>query len=379
MTNFEDVFGAEPQEYLLKFNEFLSERGLPAMPCPLVAIDDGYNQVNAAFWRLEEDGSFSIGQRKIKSRGKRGRHLQTFGGEGVGIYSSGDDEYTISPNLAEPEDTRTDDYAKTPLNRFLVHAILNSMGITNGMEVALVTGLPVGHYLRDGTGVNTKLVEAKKKNMLVPVVVGIDKSPSARVVRHGVLPEAISGIVDWVIGDNGQAARDPSIPRMAIDIGGNTTDLAVIFNTQEVAETITVKYGVSHMRDKLRMLVEDKLDFVADSMTIDEVLDTKKAHVFGTEESFEDEWVQATNDVLKNIYQELKALNRKYPSIKELVGFGGGVELCKSVIRSEFSQIQTMDNSDGSNAVGALKFSTFGEIEKIVSEIMEGRKEAAEA
>lgn len=140
--------------------EYLKSVGL-RIPFALVATDDGYNQTNSAYWTVV-DGQLAIAEDKIQSRGKRGRHITNMtGSETRGLFASGDDEYTISDNVYEPEDTRTDGYAKSPLNRFVVHAALHRIGFKSGDDVAVVTGLPLEQYRTGPDGINSSLISAK--------------------------------------------------------------------------------------------------------------------------------------------------------------------------------------------------------------------------
>ena len=367
MNNQYENYFKDTESYLSELNQAFKSKGLPETPHILVADDDGYNQNNLAFW-VVDNGKLQIGEAKIKSRGKRGRHLQTFGGSGVGIYSSGEDEYTISQNLAEPEDTRSDDYCKTPLNRFLAHSALNSIGITNDEKVILITGLPIAQYMKTD-GINEKLIKSKTANMKTPVKLGPNKTPSAEIVYHGVLPEAISGIVDWIMDEDGSVVNDPNITRMALDIGGNTTDMAVIMPGNEVGKVATAKFGVSHMRDALKTLLEDKFEMALDSKVMDEALEDGVAHIFGEANDVSAERETAITKVLKDIFHSADTFRKEFPSIREMVGFGGGVALCQEVLTKKYPQLKTMANPDGANARGALKYTTYGLLGDIVVQL----------
>lgn len=349
----------------LDIQQYLDEQGLD-LPCPLIGIDDGYDQINMAFW-VKRDGKLTIEEAKIKSRAKRGRHISNFQGSGVGLYSTGGETYTVSENLADHEDTRTDEYPKTALNRFLVHGGLNKIGLTGGQPVAIVTGLPIKTFMRTGGGVNEKLLDAKRANMMTPVTCGLEGKPSASVVFHGVFPEAIAGIADYLIDDEGnlREGRDPDVVRMALDIGGNTTDMAIILPGHEVGAIETIKHGVSHMRDRLRVILEDELELTLDSMSLDEALHTRKVSLFGEQKDVSEQWERAVSDVLTDIFHAAEAFRRKYPSLKEMVCFGGGAALCEDVIRTQFPSVAMVERPDGANARGYLKFATYDSIDEI--------------
>jgi plasmid segregation protein ParM len=354
MKDFKDV----------KMSEYLEQVGF-GLPCPLVAIDDGYDQTNCAYWVFEND-VLTIKEKKIKSRGKRGRHAISMQMKGVGLYASGTDVYTIRDTM-DHEDTRTDDFPKKPLNRFLVHAILNDIGITNGQEVAIVTGLPLTTYMPEMGEVNTRLIEAKTQNMKVPVTTGVNNAPSAKIAYHGVFPEAIAGLADYLIDNNGKVREgvDFEQVRMVLDIGGRTTDMAIVLPGNDIGAIETVELGVSNMREGLRKRIENKLSLTLDSMCLDEALQTKNCCIYGDDNDVSAEWNEAVYEVLNLIFASAEDLRRKYPSIRETICFGGGAALCESMIKDKFPFVKMAENPDGANARGYLKFATLDAIDSI--------------
>jgi plasmid segregation protein ParM len=349
---------------------YIKEIGLN-LPCPLVAIDDGFDQTKVAYWVIE-NGVRTIKEDKIKSRGKRGRHAISMQMTGVGLFSSGDDVYTIRDSM-DYEDTRTDDFPKKPLNRFLVHAGLSKIGISNDQEVAVVTGLPLLTYMPSMGEINQKLIDQKRENMLTPVTVGINKTPSAKIVFHGVFPEAIAGLADYLIDNNGKPREglDFDVVRMVLDIGGRTTDMAIILPGNDIAKIETIDFGVSHMRDHLRKLIENKMELTLDPISLDEALQTKSAYLFGTQEDFTDEWNQSVSHVLRDIFESASELRKKYPSIREMICFGGGAALCEDLIKEQYKEVKMTENPDGANARGYLKFASLDNLEAIKAAITE--------
>ncbi|UUA75136.1 ParM/StbA family protein [Cellvibrio sp. QJXJ] len=340
------------------------------LPCPLIAIDDGFDQTNTAHWAME-NGVLTILEDKIKSRGKRGRHAISMSMEGVGLYSSGDDVYTIRDTM-DHEDTRSDDFPKKPLNRFLVHAALSKIGITGGQDVAVVTGLPLTTYMPVLGEVNQRLIDAKRENIMTPVTVGVGNTPSANIVFHGVFPEAIAGLADYLIGNDGKFREGMSfdVVRMVLDIGGRTTDMAIILPGNDIAKIHTINFGVSNMRDTLRRMIESKLDMALDSISLDEALMTKQATLFGKLEDFTKEWNTAISSVLKEIFNAAGDIRKLYPSLREMVCFGGGAALCESMIREQYPEVKMVENPDGANARGYLKFASLDNIDPIRDAIL---------
>lgn len=353
----------------INMTQYLADIGLNS-PVPILGVDDGYNQINLAYWVLR-DGVLTIAEDKIPSRAKRGRHIHGITSGAAGLYCTDNTEYTVRATLADAEDTRTDDYAKTVLNRVLVHAGLNHVGLTNGQGVAISTGLPIKmYYGNTDSGANDKLINAKTENMLSPVTLGIGKTPSAKIHFHGVYPEAIAGIVDYLMDNSGASivGRDPNAIRMALDIGGNTTDMAIILPGLEIGAVETIRFGVSHMRDALKAILEDKFELSLDNMSVDTALNTQKLALFGGDvHDVSADWEKAIASVLNEIFSAAEQFRRKYPSLQEMICFGGGASLCESVIKSQFKNIIILDNPDGANARGFLKLASTGDLAQIIA------------
>lgn len=332
-------------------------------PVRVIANDDGYNQNNLA-WLEWQDGVFVIKEDKIRSRGKRGKHSSTLSFDSVGLFSTGDEFYTIGDNLPDSEDTRSDEFSSSPLNRFLVHCALKKAGVVSGEQVAVVTGLPLKQY-GNVSGPNMRLINAKRKNMLTPVTVGTNQSPSAEIIYHGCYSEAIGGLYDYLLEIKSDGTADyregiePEAIRMVLDIGGNTTDMAIIHPDNTVPYMDTIKYGVSHIRDKLKLLIENEEDAPMDNLVIDEALMERKAFVFGEMKDYSALWSSAVTSVLNDIFREVDVFKKQSPGLREIIVFGGGSALCEDVIREKYPMVKMVQNPDGANARGFLLAAMF--------------------
>lgn len=350
------------------------------LPVPLIGVDDGYDQIKTAYWALE-NGQLAIHVEKIKSRARRGVHAHAVGGQGMGVFTTGGEKYTVRDTMNSHEDTRSDDYPKSMLNRVLLHAGLRNLGLGGGQGVAVVTGLPPKAFYSDvsATGVNEKLVEDKTENMMVPVRYGIDQNPGAEILFHGTFPEAIAGMIDYLIDDQGRPREGVNQDQtlMGLDIGGNTTDLVVMAPGNEVLQKETIRFGVSHMRDRLRGLLESKHDLPLDDLLLDQAIATRKMHPFGETKEVDEEWEKAVNDVLVDIFSETERFRKRYPSLSGMVCFGGGAALCSEVIKARYPSVKMMPNPDGANARGFLKMATLYYQETIRDYIAESTAHSA--
>lgn len=346
-----------------------------AMKVPLIAIDDGYAQCNYAFVDVEMvDGvaELVIREGKIPSHGRRGQHV--VGGMGAaasGLYSCEQtgESYTIHQYVSKPEDTRTTEYPVSSLNRFLIHSILFELGL-GGHDVAILTGLPLDQFLDGEGGINTPLLARKAENLTKPVVAGVMKRPSANVVYVGTYPEGVSGMVDYMINQYGEKRVQEGVVRLGIDIGGNTTDLAILLPDNQIGAHKTESSGVNHVRDKLRSLLIKRFSYEPDQALLNEALMTRQITWFGAQpESVELEVNEAVMSVIDPIMREIDGFKKEYPSLREIVGFGGGVLLMGSVIKAKYPHIQIIEDADGANARGFLKYAITDSLDAIMGSI----------
>ncbi|SIQ98610.1 ParM/StbA family protein [Marinobacterium stanieri] len=376
--NAHDYFkGKSVQEYLAEMNQYHFEGELIV---PLVAIDDGYAQYNSALMVIEmADGEakLKIVEDRMPALASRGRHTAGMAGGALNLYGRVDtgEEYTVSQYLANPEDTRTDDYATTTLNLMLVHAALDRLGLA-GEEVAIATGLPLKQYMAGDDERNTRLIDKKCANLMSPCYIGTGSKPSAIVHSVKVYPEAVCGMIDYLVdeyGDNREGV-DPNVVRLGLDIGGNTTDMAIILPGNQVGARQTIKYGVSHVKDRLRQLMNARFDLHPDEAMLEEALRTGFVQWFGGEkENVEAEVRDAISTVMDPILEAVKAFMRDFPSLREIIGFGGGMALMQNSIRERYKNIIILDNPDGANARGALKYSLLSDLEEIMEQVNNSR------
>lgn len=167
---------------------------------------------------------------------------QAFAGEddGTNCYKVGERVYTVvgDANVGKSSmDTRVVDYPTSPMNKVLVHHALYMAGL-GGMDVSLVTGLPVNRYYNPATGKpNIDYIKAKTDFLLNDPPVNLNGSVQlANIVAHRVMSEAVAGYFDAlirVVGGKGVIDEEfdamvEDMPVTVVDIGGNTTDTATL-------------------------------------------------------------------------------------------------------------------------------------------------------
>ncbi|WP_286241244.1 ParM/StbA family protein [Neptuniibacter halophilus] len=346
------------------------------MLVPIIASDDGYAQINMAWLELVLDGESVVArimEDQISAIAKRGQHLNAAMGGATHLYGveEGGVEYSVHPYIFEPEDTRRAEYATSELNLCLIHAGLDRLGLA-GEKVALLTGLPLEECLDGESGFNEMLISRKVKNLRRKVYVGKSGNPSAEVVFAGVYPEALAGMMDYMLDEYGNLRDgvEENVARLAIDIGGNTTDLAIVLPGGVVGEKLTLKQGVKHVKDKLRLNLMKRFDYEPDDMMLEQALKTCKVSWFGgLEEDVTPEVENAVDSVMSPLTKQIDAFKKKIPSLREIVGFGGGVALMEDLIREKNPNIIIIDNPAGANARGFLKSALLYSFDEIMADV----------
>jgi len=196
-----------------------------------VGVDDG----NYGIKLVLGDGSCHY----MPSRAARGhKPVVALTGEAAQdcAYTVGDQQFTVVENYAliQAEDPRhmSEPYPVSALNRVLVHHALLRAGL-GGQECTIVTGLPIDDFYIAGAK-NADLIDRKMANLTASAIA--NKNPSVRlptIANHRVISEGIAAYFDLLLDFDGN--EDPETLKLVsdralavIDVGGSTTDIAVI-------------------------------------------------------------------------------------------------------------------------------------------------------
>lgn len=203
-----------------------TSKSAPVTAPAIVAVDDGYAQV-----KLYGDGEGAPVIRSLRSSVRNGRHsIGELSGDGaISSYTTEEgQQYTVS-DLVKGESTQFDGFHTSPMNRVLINHALIEAGYS-GKPVVLWAGLPVGDFY-EGSTKNQAAIDAKIANLRRAVTSDVPGGPvPAELVGIRIGCQAVSAFVDWFIDDDFNE-RDVDISRVAVvDIGGRTTDIALILN-----------------------------------------------------------------------------------------------------------------------------------------------------
>lgn len=321
----------------------------------LVAIDDGF---------ADTKGATDCGvEAKIASIGCGGTFGSALGGEDLGAYETENRRFTVGRNV-DAEETRFEGYATSPLNRVIVHHMLRQLGL-GGQNIKLASSLPVLHYFNpDGTP-NENRIAAKRKNLAVPVK-ALAGSPCAVIVENIVFPEALSAYVDFAVDESGNVSSEISGPVAIADIGGNTTDTAVLLQGSENEPpridfkrcgTDTIGVMNVYQRVKQSILQKFELDSISQA-AVRSAVATSKITLFGEETDVAD----IVNSAIEQVgVQILDAVGRrigKAGDLHKVIFVGGGALVFRSVVET-FRHGFVPQNPDMCNARGMIKYLKF--------------------
>lgn len=320
-----------------------------------VGVDDGHYSI-----KLIGEGGKMI---TIPSRGKQGRHVITTGESDEGFYETDGEQYTVNQYLTEADDTRFNDYPKSGLNRALVHHALKLAGF-DGANVSIATGLPVSHYYLASGEKNKALIEAKMASLQKPVS---SATGTATITHNIVTTEAIAAYFDQLMDMDGQPSDDYAELRESmvgvIDVGGRTTDCAVVYpggQSVDAARSGSNNSGVL----KLNAAVESKLrtQFDLDNVTtrlIESAIRTGTVKIAGQQHDVSD-LVLAEKEKLAN--EIMSGVRTKIGSGKDLdfvLFVGGGAIVLRDQLAKHFPNARFPEHPEFANARGMYKIAKY--------------------
>lgn len=332
-------------------------------------------QTQAVRYVGADDGHFGIklvvddGQRLyIPSRLALGAQVISIGTEADdNMYATEDGTtYTVSADLPHI-DTRFGDYGLSDINRVLVNHALIKAGL-GGQEVRLVTGLPVADYFT-GNVPNETFIEKKVKSLTDHTVRNMNPAVKCAAIKgHSVVSEAIAAFFDLLIDDGGNINVDiqdmvASGPIGIIDIGGKTTDCAVIINggkSVDGSRSGTAKLGALSLNDALDVRLKQK--FELDSLTparVEKAVESGKLRIFQKDEDVSALVLEEKTALATQIISEIKRKFRDASDLEGVFFVGGGSLLLKDQLASLYPHARIVPDPQFANARGMLKVAKY--------------------
>lgn len=300
---------------------------------------------------------------RIPSQAKAGEMNQiSINGSATTVFSYGtqDGRYIIG-DIREAESTAFDDYPVSAMNRVIVTHALRKAGVPANAELYICSGLPINKFYISGK-INQKSVKAKRKNLLLNDVTSSEGAILGKIVKHDVVSEGIAAWMDIVLerNEHGKIAFNPELitERIAIiDIGGRTTDIAVIQNgVLDTGRSSTIQVGMLAVRDEVFQKIFDKFEIEPTVEQMNSVMENKSIKLFGEHHPVDDIVESAKKSTVVGIESQVKKCLGNASDLDRVVFVGGTVMQIQSYLDGWFRHQTIGDDPSFANARGMQKF-----------------------
>ncbi len=323
----------------------------------LVAVDDGYAQMK--LYGRAPDGS--IIKARIRSSVRAGRSgIGSVSGEGMlGLYDTEVGPFTVSEDI-ESENTQFDGFHTSAMNRALVnHAIRTAGdGVFAGQDVRLTTGLPVSDFFTSSGFKNDEKITQKTENLMKPIQM-ISSGVPANIVSVDVGCQAVAAWYDYALDDNLEVRNDIDGEIAIIDIGGRTTDIAIVIDGKSVdhQRSRSTNTGVLNVYNDVSKGLNSKFGLSDDLKLklIDEAVRTGKIKLWNEIHDVSEIVDNAIKVHQDKIAREVERRINNGATMSAIVFVGGGSALF-SKIAGEFRNGVIVEDPEFSNARGLYKF-----------------------
>ncbi|MCP2041872.1 plasmid segregation protein ParM [Neisseria sp. HSC-16F19] len=332
-----------------------------------VGIDDGHSDVKVV---LEDGTTF-----KYPTRIAYGGFAADFPGMEsattvfavVDAQTGKESVYTTHAYLQDSEciDIRFDGYPKSDMNLVMVQNALVNSGFA-GKDVVVTTGLPVqNHYTSDGH-INSELVDAKVAN-LGRQVKPVGNLPMANIVKSYVATEAIASFIDAIMNMDGTKsdlyARLTGDTVAVLDIGGKTTDFAVLYQGGRIVDKKrlgSLTLGILELKDKISNYIRQHYNLSSIGMKhVESVLNTGTFKYGGKEYDLSKELEDMKDEFVRHIFSSLDRKLGDLGDVDCILCVGGGAALLRENLTAKYGQALVVDNPEFANARGMFKIAKY--------------------
>lgn len=323
-----------------------------------LGVDDGHHSIKV----VNERGDCWV----FPSRIQYGKVLNTLD-DTENFYSissdGGDKIYTVSDYLPNPIDTRSTNYPISDFNLALVHHALRKAGY-GGKKVNIATGLPVNQYFIADSEKNELLIKQKQYNLTRPISFGTEKM--AEIISNFVVSEAIAAYFDSIMDFEGQPTTDPETLKESvigvIDIGGKTTDCAVILpgaDSIDAKRTGATDLGVLNLYDAINTQLKKKEDVTLPPSKLEKAISKGEVAISGRKMNIkniiDEEASRLCEQILNAIYGHID----RAKDLDQILLIGGGAYVFEKYIRDQYPHIHVPADPEFANARGMLKVNKF--------------------
>ena len=330
----------------------------------LVGLDSGC----AGTKLVHSLNSDTIQETVIPSLAKRGAASVSLDGKSGITYQCDGEQWSISPGAFGCEDTRFDSYPFSTLNAVLsIHALIEQ-GFS-GERVKVASGLPLNQYysVNDEGRPNKAMIERKHRQYDLTVKRRTPRGFEAvniTLESVRVCPESVAAWADYCLDDDGGLVFETMRPVGLIDIGGRTTDIAVISGGQafqiEPEYTGTLAVGYLDIFQKVNAYINQQgfYDGVLETAVLDQAVRTGTIELFNEPVDISEGVRDAKAVVVREIQREVE---RRFAKVKGMAGqcyFGGGAEDLRETLTGD--RIIIPKRAQFSNARGYRKIARLG-------------------
>lgn len=326
---------------------------LPRAGVRYVGVDDGHSGI-----KVVTDGVAL----HIPARLAEGSMIELAGAKEDNFYQDESGAtYTVSASLPFL-DTRVGTYATSAANHVLIHHALIRAGLA-GCDVRIVTGLPVNDFYIAGQQ-NTDLIDAKINSLASTTIRNRNADVQlARIVGHDVYPEAIAAFYDLVMDNEGNST--PVMDQVErgsiaiVDIGGKTTDIAVVFNGGtgvDPKRSGSVELGALSLNTAVEMAIKRamKLDRMS-TMQVDEAVSKGTIRLFGSDQDCFDIVKYEKGVLAQQIITEVKRRVGGGSDLEAVFFVGGGSALLDDELQDLYRHAVFVEDPQFSNGRGMWK------------------------
>lgn len=325
----------------------------PATPSVTVGVDDGFACTDIVVM----EGGKVVKTLAIASRARAGVHGTTVIGDNAGgiapCYETEGVQFTVG-ELADAESARFNEYPFSAMNRTIVNHALRLAGL-GGCEVHIATGLPLAMYYQ-GADPNREVIARKDKSIKTGVR-ALDDGPMPIIVSHKVFPEGLAAWIDYAVGEDGTLRDDGDETVAVIDIGGRTTDVAVVLPGRRIdhARCGSADIGVLNVVEAVRLELQRQTNFDLGGANIEKALRTRSVKVFGKPLDIGAAIDAAVKQVTDAVTREVNRRLGDGVDIDKILLVGGGAYLFKDVAR-KFPNVVIPAEPEFANARGFAKY-----------------------
>jgi plasmid segregation protein ParM len=288
-------------------------------------------------------------------------------------YETDEGEYTVGDGLVGAQTAHFDDYPFSGMNRAIVMHAIREHGLRfpelnlSNRPLKVITGLPLQAYYRHGGEKDKDRVERKRAALLGPLRAR-DGSALPTIEQHEVMPEGLAAWVDYILDVDGQAKEDVLETAVGVvDVGGRTTDLAVILPGQTIdhARSTSVEVGMAQaLGDLQQALLQDKAITALTSRPVitprhlQKALETGQITMYGQMVNVQSVVEKALETLARRLVTDIQRVLGSASDLESIWFVGGGAKALMNhpLLIKVYPHMRVPDEPSFSNARGFWKF-----------------------